>query len=176
MTSMSFDDFVTHVFNAGGLGPATIAYRSTVQVLVPTGSERTTVDEPVWRFAERDASGQWDIDRYRTEDLYLMARWVTSGWGRNTTGEGRLQTEPAKDVLTLMCRMLEAVCPTVTWTQSGKLFQAITSGTLAEPGTYEETTGDGVLEEYEFTYAYVAVKVRSLYQWLVDNGLLAVEH
>ena len=121
---------------------------------------------------ERDAAGQWAVEHDRTDDLYLMARWITSGWGRNTTGEGRLQTEPEKNLFALVCGLLDNVCPIVTWTQAGKLFQEITTGTLVEQGKYEETVGDGVLEEYEFIYAYKAVKLRLLYHWLIENGLL----
>ena len=102
----------------------------------------------------------------------LMARWRTYGYGRNTTGSGPLRTETAKDVLVPLCQLLDKVCPTVTWTQAHKLFHEIAAGTLGEQGTYAETTGDGVLEEYESTYAYQAVKLYPLHQWLSENGLL----
>ena len=170
MATMTFDEFLTNVFRSAG--PEMLAYHGTALVLTPTDRGRVMVQEPVWCFAERGAAGQWDMERYRTEELYLMARWITSAWGRNTTGEGRQSPEPEKDLLTLVAQVLERVCPRPTWLQASRLFQAITAGTLSEQGEYNETVGDGVLEEYEFTYAFKAVKLRPLYRWLIENGLL----
>ena len=171
MSNMTFDEFLTNVLMLDELEPEALAYRGTVQVSTPTGQGRVMATEPVWRFVERDAVGHWALDPQHTQDLYLMARWITSSYGRNTTGSGPLRTEAEKDVRVPLCQLLDKVCPIVTWTQARKLFHDIATGDLGERGTYTETTGDGVLEEYEFTYAYHAVKLYPLYQWLSVNKL-----
>jgi hypothetical protein len=172
MAPMTYDEFLTAVFSTGGIGSELIAYEGSITVYEQSDRGLISSARPEWRFAEHDATGQWTGDAYRDKDLYLMVRWVTSAWGRNTTGEGALQTEPAKDLLIPICMLLDKICPAFTWAQAIKLFRAITSATLSLHGQYEETTGDGVLQEYEYTYAYHAVQLSLLYRWLVENGLL----
>ena len=174
MTTTTYVEFLTTIFTTDGLGPELIAYHNTANVSTPTDQGYVTVQvqEPGWCFAQRDAAGQWALDSLQSHDLYLMVHWITYGYGWNTTGSGPLSTETERDVFSPLCLLLDKVCPAVTWSQAGKLFHDINSGLLGERGSYDETTGDGVREEYDRTYAYQAVKLFPLYQWLIANDLL----
>jgi hypothetical protein len=168
---LTFDEFLARVFDETGL-QFEIAFEDRVASLTPTDRGYERVFETVWKLGERDAAGAWKADLLRDKDLYLMARWRTWGHGWNTTGSGPLRTEKEKDVMIPVCRLLDEICPIATWTNARELFREIAAGSLGKRGAYGETTGDGVLEEYESSYDYQAVRLRSLYDWLFANGFL----
>jgi predicted enzyme related to lactoylglutathione lyase len=172
-TKMTFDEFMTIAISLN-----TVGFKETIKVLDFTadGQRRVLVDgQTVWRFVERDGAGQLDINLYRTKDLYLLALWKTGGYGTNTTDSVPVHPEKEQEVFTSLSLLLDRVCPNFSWTKAGNLFREIALGTLGEKGQYENTEGDGALEEDRIFYAYKAVNLRALHRWLIESGLLVGE-
>jgi hypothetical protein len=127
----------------------------------------------VWRTIERSSGQTEKPDPRRVKELYLLAQWVTGGWGRNTTGEGPVRPEREKEIITPWCRLLDRVFPNCPWATAGKPIQEITQGTLGEKGECQITEGDGVLWETDIQYSFQAVNLHSLDCWLRQNGPVA---
>jgi hypothetical protein len=150
---IAFDEFQQRAVDTGSVG-----FRVTQKVFTRNGrGEAAVVEEPAgWRYLE--PGGRW------SGELHVLALWRTGGWGRNSSGSGRLSPEPERDIEVPIRHLLAGLgCES----RSGDAVAA-----LAANGTFESVEGDGATEEYEWSWAYRAIGLRALYDWLVERRLI----
>jgi hypothetical protein len=173
MANLTFDEFQSMAMELYDIG---FKIRNPILEYDPVKQNHVEKEGPaIWYYVGPDREGYSTTERYHPKDFYLLAQWQTGGYGFNTTGSGPVHVEEAKDVFTPLTVLLQKICTKVSWSEAFNLFREKGVGELLEKGRYENTVGDGVIEEYQIDYSYQAINLRALYRWLVKNCIVEGE-